>query len=180
MSRSGVAAAACLACLLGISTASAAWAPPLLPTIARRAGEATTSVRCLTPGEWSARRLTRGAVAVRRGGRLFVTDHACSVIVGYATAFPHVPRAGSTAELDVTGSLYRFLVASVSRLGLGRGRADCRVLVSFLPALVTLGAPSNGYAANVRKRLLVARKRLHIDVRPWTGCPVKLPRAAPA
>ena len=139
-----------------------------------------TSVRCLTAGEWSARHLPRGAVAARRSGRLLVTDHACSVLVGYATAFPDVPRAGSAAELDVTGSLYRFLVASVSRLGLGRGRADCRVLVSFLPALVTLGAPSNGYAAKVRTRLLVARKRLHVDVRPWSGCPVKLPRAAPA
>jgi hypothetical protein len=120
--------------------------------------------------------LPKDRIVVRRRSVLLVTDHACSILVGYATSFPHAPGAGTPQELAVTAALYRFLAASVSRLKLDRGRADCRVLESFVPALKLLGAPSTTFARNVRKRLLVARKRLHLDVRPWSGCPVKLPK----
>ena len=180
MSRSGIAAVASIACLVAIPSATAEWSPPLLPTIAREAGSAAVSVHCLTVREWSAGRLPNGSIVVRRGSALLVTDHACSVLVGYATSFPHTPRAGTPAEFAVTSSLYRFLVAAVSRLHLNRGRADCRVLESFPPALTRLGAPSTTGAKKVLMRLLVARKRLHLEVRPSSRCPVKLPKAAPS
>jgi len=181
MSRSGVAAAgAGIACLVAIPSATAEWTPPLLPTIARHAGSAKVSVHCLTVREWSAGRLPKGSIVVRRGSALFVTDHACSVLVGYATSFPHTPRAGSPAEFAVASSLYRLLVVAVSRLHLGRGRADCRVLELFSPALKTLGEPSTTAAKKFLMRLLVARKRLHLDVRPSSRCPVQLPKAKPS
>ena len=109
-----------------------------------------------------------------------MTDHACSVLVGYAASFPHTPRAGTPQEFEVTRTLYRFLAGVVAGLHLGRGRSDCRVLESFVPALRTLGAPSKSFANEVRTRLLVARRRLHIEIRPSSDCPVKLPKAAPS
>jgi hypothetical protein len=178
MSRSGV-AAACLACLVVIPHASAAWTPPLLPGIAHRAGGPQLSVRCLSAAEWTARRLPSGIVALRRGTVLLLTERTCSVLVGYATSFPYAPKPGTRAELDVARSLVRFLAAAVSARQLTRGQADCRTLESIVRALIALGTPSKTYAVGVRTRLLVARKKLHIELRPIAACSVKLPRAAP-
>src|SRR5262249_19985188 len=161
--RSGVAAAACLACLVAIPAARAAWSPPLLPGIARHAGTPQLSVRCLSVPEWSARRLPRGVVAERRGKVVFLAERACSVLVGDGASFPNAPRPGTRAELDVGRNLFRFLAAAVSARGLDRGQADCRTLESIIAALTALGTPSRTYAVGVRTRLLVARKRLHIE-----------------
>jgi hypothetical protein len=179
MSRSGV-AAACLACLFAIPSASAAWTPPLLPGIAHRAGGAQLSVRCLTAGEWSGRGLPRGVVAKRRGRVVLVAERTCSVLVGYATSFPNAPKPGTRAELDVARNLVRFIAASVSARRLARAQADCRTLEAIVPALTVLGTPSKAYAVGVRTRVLVARKKLHIELEPATSCSVKLPEAAPA
>jgi hypothetical protein len=179
MLRQVVAPAALLAVMATVS-ASAAWTPPLLPAIAKQATGETMSVRCLTAAEWSAAKLLPGSIAARRGRTVLVAEQACSVIVGYASSFPHAPKPGTPQELDVTRSLYHFLAAAVSKLGLSRLLADCRTLKAFVPALLTLGVPSKSYAMNVRKRLLVARKRLHIAITVSKACSVQLPPAAPA
>jgi len=173
MLRQAVAGAALLAMAAG--SAGAAWTPPLLPTIARQASGQTLPVRCLTTTEWLAAKLPSGALAILHRRSVLVADHACSVIVGYAASFPNAPKPGTSQELDVTRSLYRFLVAAVSELRLARRFADCRALKTFVPALLTLGAPSKQYASNVRKRLLTARKRLHINITITKNCPVQLP-----
>jgi hypothetical protein len=115
-------------------------------------------------------------LAARRGRSVLVTDHACSVIVGYAASFPHQAQPGTPQELDVTRYLYSFLAAAVSKLSLAQRLADCRTLKAFVPALLALGAPSKTYARKVRKRLLLARKRLHIAITVSKHCPIQLPR----
>jgi hypothetical protein len=100
------------------------------------------------------------------------------VLLGYANSFPHVPAPGTPQELDVSRSLYRFLAAAVAERALTPPAAACRTLVSFVPALLTLGVPSKSYGVKVRTRLLVARKRLHIAITVSKSCSVQLPPAS--
>ena len=177
MARPGVATALCLAlCVSAASLAAAASTPPLLPTIAHKAGSQRLSVRCLSAAEWARRKLPRTTGATRVGTVVLVNEKTCSILVGYAVSFPHAPRPGTREELEVAGDLFRFLAAAVSVRDVARGQADCRILVSVVPALTVLGAPSRKYAVGFRTRLLVARKKLNIVVRPSRGCSVKLPK----
>jgi len=100
------------------------------------------------------------------------------VLLGFATSWPHVPPPGSGRELVVLDGLYRLLAESAGTLGLPPSRRDCRALLAFVPAARTLGAPSGLYAARMRRRLLVARHRLGLRIRPSAACPVRLPPAA--
>ena len=163
---------------IATACATAAWAPPLLPGIASDAAGSTLAVRCLYAGEWSAAGLPSGRFAVLRGRTVVVADHACAVLVGYATSLPYLPEPGTSQELDVTRSLYRFLGAAVSKLGLSPPLADCRTVKSFVPALIELGVASRSYAVMARTRLLAARKRLHLRITLSEHCSVQLPPAA--
>lgn len=178
MSRAAV--AALFFALIAGSSISAASTPPLLPGIAKQAGGQELSVRCLSASEWTRRGLPRGTVAARRGKLVLLAERTCSVVLGYAVSFPHAPGPGTPQELDAAVRLFRFLEAAVSARRLSSGQADCRLLESVVPALTALGAPSRRYAVGVRTRLLVARKRLGIEIEPARGCSVKLPKAAPS
>jgi hypothetical protein len=148
----------------GSATAIPADQPPLLGELASSLVGRTVHARCVKQDT---------AARVQPAGTLLLSRTVCEVLLGYAVAQPHGPKAGSAAGLEFAETAFGFL-RDIARSGQAAGaRADCTAVARFFArAMHRLGAtPSEALA--LRDALLRARSHLSPPLSVPPGCPIR-------
>jgi hypothetical protein len=102
---------------------------------------------------------------------LYLSRNTCAVLLGYAIAQPHAPKAGTATGLQVAETAVGVLRAIAGASGAAPARVDCRAVGLFYRALRGLGATS-GEALALRSSLLQAGSHLSPPLSLPRNCPI--------
>jgi hypothetical protein len=103
---------------------------------------------------------------------LLLSNTTCAVLLGYAVAQPHAPKAGTTTALQIAKTALRVLRVVAQESGAGPANADCRAVGLFYRAFRGLGATS-GEALALRSALLAARSQISPPLSLSSGCTIR-------
>jgi hypothetical protein len=107
-----------------------------------------------------------------RSATLYLSRAACEILLGYAIAQPHGPRAGSAAARQVSETALGVLRVIARAAGAPPADVDCRAVGLFYRAFRGLGA-TPGEALALRSSILRAGAPLSPPLSLRPGCPIR-------